>query len=190
MKTILMYCILFSLLTGSGINAQTSASNYPEKYGKTLNLGLGIAYYGYLNNNIPVLHADFEFDIARNLTIAPSVSFYTYQNHYYWGGPKNPYRNYNYRQLVIPVGAKVSYYFDELFKAGPKWDFYAAGSLGVAFRKTTWENDYYGDAVMDHSTSGLYLDAHFGAELHLSQRVGMFLDLSTGVSTFGFAIHM
>jgi hypothetical protein len=35
----------------------------------------------------------------------------------------------------------------------------------------------------------LFLDLHLGAEYHLNNRVGLFLDLSTGVSTIGLAIH-
>jgi hypothetical protein len=30
---------------------------------------------------------------------------------------------------------------------------------------------------------------HVGAEYHLSRKVGLFLDLSTGVSTLGLAFH-
>jgi hypothetical protein len=193
MKTHLMAVVLFITLSAAKITAQTTATTagiYPEKFGNTLNLGIGIGYYGYINQNTPVLHADFEFDVVRNLTIAPSISFYSYQNHYYWGNPQKPYRDYSYRQTVVPVGVKVTYYFDELLKAGNKWDFYAAGSAGVAIRKTVWESGYDGDVRVDHSSSNLFIDVHAGAEFHMNRKLGLFLDLSTGVSTFGLAIHI
>ena len=192
MKKYLVLGILLVALSTARLNAQADITEraYPEKFGKTLNLGIGIGYYGYINHNMPVLHADFEFDVVRNLTIAPSISFYSYNNYHYWGGPKNAYRDYRYRQTVIPVGVKVTYYFDELLKANNRWDFYAAGSAGVAIRNTVWEEGYYGETRINHSQSNLFVDIHAGAEFHMNKKLGLFLDLSTGVSTFGLAIHL
>ncbi|WP_317898090.1 hypothetical protein [Aurantibacillus circumpalustris] len=192
MKTYLITTVLFIILIGTKVAAQDAIEEktYPEKFGNTLNLGIGIGYYGYINQNTPVLHADFEFDVIKNLTVAPSISFYTYENYYYWGGPKNAYRDYRYRQTVIPVGVKVTYYFDELLKASNRWDFYAAGSAGVAIRSTVWESGYYGDTKINHSNSNVYADIHIGAEFHMTKKLGLFLDLSTGVSTFGLAVHL
>lgn len=161
-----------------------------ERYGNTLNLGVGLGYYGYVGHSMPVLHADFEFDVAKNFTLAPFINYYTYKNYTYWGGPSYPYRDYSYRETVIPVGVKGTYYFDKLVGAGPKWDFYVAGSLGFAFRKATWENGYYGKTTIERSTGDLYLDLHLGTEYHISKKTGIFLDLSTGVSTLGVAIHI
>jgi len=164
-----------------------------EKYGKTLNAGIGVGYYGgygYRGNAAPVLHANFEFDVAKNLTLAPFITYYTYQNKYYWGNPKYPYREYAYRHTIIPVGVKGTYYFDQLLRANSKWDFYLAGSLGFAIHKTTWESEYYGETAVMHGSSGLYLDGHIGAEYHLTSSAGLYLDLSSGFSTFGVAIHL
>jgi hypothetical protein len=76
-----------------------------------------------------------------------------------------------------------------LLEATTKWDFYLAASLGVAFRTTTWESGYVGDTNIENGTSGLYIDGHVGAEYHLNSKIGLMLDLSTGVSTFGLGIH-
>jgi hypothetical protein len=194
MKKITILFLLFITITATKIYSQetksNTSSNTSEKYGNTLNLGVGIGYYGYIGNNIPVLHADFEFDVVKNLTLAPFISYYSYQNYYYWGNPHYPYREYSYRTTVIPIGVKGTYYFDEILKAGSKWDFYLAGSLGFALRKTTWESGYYGETTVSHGSSGLYLDGHIGTEYHFNNRIGMFLDLSTGVSTIGLAIHL
>jgi len=35
----------------------------------------------------------------------------------------------------------------------------------------------------------LFLNIHIGAEYHINKKVGVFLDLSSGVSTIGLAIH-
>ncbi|MDZ4757931.1 MAG: hypothetical protein SGJ10_07320 [Bacteroidota bacterium] len=177
--------LLFGCFLNFNSHAQKTYS--PEKYGKTLNLGLGIGYYGYTNHSMPVLHLNYEFDVARNFTLAPFISFYTYQQNYYWGNPNKPHQYYLYRETVIPVGIKGSYYFDQLLQAGADWDFYLAGSLGVAIRKVTWQNGYEGNKYL--SNSPLFLSLHLGAEYHINRRVGLFLDLSTGASTVGLAIH-
>ena len=191
MKKIILVLFATAFIIGNSNAQETSAkeTSTGEKYGKTLNAGLGIGYYGYFGHTTPVIHADFEFDVAKNFTLAPFITYYSYQNYYYWGNPRYPYRDYYYRQTVIPIGVKGTYYFDQLLNAGSKWDFYLAASLGFAIRKTTWENGYYGETVVQNGSSGLYLDAHIGAEYHLTQKAGLFLDLSTGFSTFGVAIH-
>jgi hypothetical protein len=201
MKTTKIFTALFLLTLGTQtIKAQDvevrvevrDISPVPatEKYGNTLNMGLGVGYYGYVGYAMPVVHANYEFDVMKNLTLAPFITCYSYQSHYYWGNPKYPYRDYYYRQTVIPVGVKGTYYFDQILRANPKWDFYLAGSLGIAIRKTTWESDYYGETTMQNHTTGLYLDAHIGTEYHLGHTAGLFLDLSTGISTFGLALHL
>jgi Zn-dependent M28 family amino/carboxypeptidase len=84
---------------------------------------------------------------------------------------------------------KGTYYFDQLLHAGPRWDFYGAGSLGFALVNTTWNADYYGSRNYYIAANPLFLDLHIGTEYHVSNRVGLFLDLSTGVSTIGIALH-
>ncbi len=168
-------------------------ANAQDKYGKTLNLGLGIGYYPYIVHNVPVLSANYEFDIAKNFTLAPSIGFYSYRNNYYWGNKNYPYRYYSYHERVLSLGLKGSYYFDDLVNANSKWDFYVAGSLGVAFVRARWEDGYYGDRSIYRNayrgSTPVYLDLHLGTEYHINNKIGLFLDLSTGVSTLGVAIH-
>lgn len=178
--------ILIILLAFAG----NEAFSQSEKFGKTLNIGVGVGYYGYINSSAPVIHADFEFDVAKNFTLAPFITVYSYQNYNYWGNKNYPYRYYTYRETVIPIGLKGTYYFDQLFKANSKWDIYLAASLGVAIRKTTWESGYYGEQTVHRGASQMYLDAHVGAEYHINKPIGLFLDLSTGISTFGLAVHL
>lgn len=185
-----IFFLLFGSLPLMGQQAGEENTGSGESYGNTLNLGIGIGYYGYIGQTLPVVHADFEFQVAGHFTLAPFITVFSYRNYYYWGNPNNPYKNYYYRHTVIPIGVKGSYYFDHILRAGPKWDFYLAASLGFAIRKTVWESGYDGEpTVVSHGTSGLYLDGHIGAEYHLNQRLGLFLDCSSGISTFGLAVH-
>lgn len=178
--------ILLLLLIQTTAQAQKTGG---EKYGTTLNLGVGIGYYGYVGRSIPVLHADLEFDVARNFTLAPFITVLSYQNNYYWGNQNNPYRYYSYRRTIVPVGLKGSYYFDQLLGAGSKWDFYLGASLGFAFRTTSWEDGYGGETNVVRGTSGIYLDGHIGAEYHFTPKIGLLLDLSSGISTLCLAVH-
>src|SRR6478752_460009 len=165
------------------------ASSAQEQYGKTLNLGLGVGYYGYVGHSVPVFHLDFEFDVAKNFTLAPFISFSHFSNEYYWGNNNHPAQYYTYSQTIIPIGVKGTYYFDELLQAGSKWDFYLGGSLGFAIVNSRWDNGYDGDRDYYRRGNPLFLNLHIGTEYHFNDRIGAFLDLSTGVSTIGIAIH-
>jgi len=185
---ILAITLVFSSLTSK---AQSSYNTAPrEFFGPTINLGAGIGYYGYAGRPAPAVMLNVELDIARNITLAPFIGFYSYTNNYYWGNPKYPYRYYSYRETVVPVGIKGAYYFDQLFKATEKWDFYAAATLGFAFRTVTWDNGYYGERNVVSGASPIYATAHIGSRLHITPKFGIFLDLSTGFSTFGLSFKL
>lgn len=184
-----MFLLIFS---SQMVPAQESPAT--ERYGQTLNIGIGVGYYNYIGRSIGASMINYEFDVVKNFTLAPFIGIYTYRKHYYWGNPNKPYndpsyRNYVYREVVVPIGVKGTYYLDKLLRARNKWDFYVAGSIGFAYKKVIWENDYYGNEDVYRSASPLYLDVHLGAEYHLNQKAGLFLDLSTGVSTIGLALH-
>jgi hypothetical protein len=178
MKKLLFFTILITAFVG--------IMRSQETYGKTLNVGVGVGYYGIS----PAINVNYEFDVFRNFTLAPFATVMTYRSYRYWGDNVYPYKNYYYRETIIPVGVKGTYYFDELFDANDRWDFYAAASLGVAFRTIHWDTGYYGeDVTVRRSSSPLYGNLHIGAEYHMTQKTGLFLDLSTGMSTLGLGFH-
>ncbi len=190
--TRVLYLLIVLMLSGKTY-AQQTVQPGNENYGKTLNIGIGLGgyagYYSYIGHELPVLHLDYEFDIANQFTLAPFISFFTYSQSYYWGSNKNPYRYYNYHQTVIPIGIKGTYYFDRLLRLNQHWDLYAAGSFGFAFVSTRWDTDYYGDKKYYQGANPLFVDLHIGGEYHFRQRLGLIVDLSTGVSSIGLAIH-
>lgn len=178
----LLSLLIIGLTTGYAKPLKTG-----EKFGNTLNIGVGVGYYGYIQNPLPVFTFNYEIDVVHNFTLAPFISFYTYRNDQY--GFNNNVNGYTYRETVAPIGIKGAYYFDELFHAHPKWDFYAAASLGFVARRITWDNNYYGSHSVYRSRPLIYSDAHFGTEYHINPKAGLFADISTGVSTVGLAIH-
>lgn len=159
-----------------------------EQYGKTLNLGVGIGgrsgYYSYVGRSIPVFALNYELNVAKDFTLAPFISFYSYSNDFSGNG-----NNYVYRETVVPIGVKGFYYFDDILNASNKWDFYLAGSLGFSIVSSSWDAGYAGNRNYYGSPSTLFLDIHIGTEYHFNSRIGAFLDLSTGVSTIGLSIH-
>jgi hypothetical protein len=190
MKKIFSFVLLVILFVQVKGYAQENKQEANEKFGNTLNLGLGLGYYGYVPGAIPAFNINYEFDVAKVFTLAPFVNAYTYRNYYYWGDSNNPYREYSYQRTIVPVGAKATYYFDELLNSGHKWDFYAAGSVGLAIVSTTYEDGYGGDRSTYNGVSPLYIDAHLGSEFHITNTFGVYIDLSTGLSTFGLAVHL
>jgi hypothetical protein len=158
-----------------------------EKY-QAFNIGVGLGgssgYSRYATHVVPVLNINYEFDVARNFTLAPFISFYTYSDSYYWSND-----NYTYHETVIPIGLKGSYYFDELLNANSKWDFYAAASAGFAIVNARWEAGYNGDRNYFNRGNSLFIDLHAGAQYNFSRTAGVYLDLSSGVSTIGLAFH-
>lgn len=178
----ILICIMTMSIT------QVQAQNSGSRYGNTLNLGVGIGgyggYYGYSGSYIPVLHANYELDVAKNFTLAPFISFHTQSRSYNWSNNR-----YYYHQTVVPIGVKGMYYFDDIVKATSKWDFYLGGSLGFAIISSRWDDGYDGDKKYFKNPRPLFLNFHLGAEYRFSQRIGAFVDFSTGVSTVGIAIH-
>jgi len=194
MKTTL-FKILVVLLFASGI------ASAQEKYGKTFNAGVGLSYYGYIGHAVPAIMLNYEIDLVKNVTLAPFIGFYSYRNTYFYNGYYHrnkhgyyydPYNRYYYRQTVVPIGVKGSYYFDDLFNAGDKWDFYAALSLGFAIRTIRYEDSFANDFDNRYEygrRSGLYADLHFGTEYHVNQTIGLFADASIGMLQIGLALH-
>jgi len=189
MKTLKIVPILIMLVSLQWAHAQEKVE-YRERYGNTLNAGLGMVYFDYVGQTVPAVHLNYEIDVAKSFTLAPFITYFGYTEYRYWGDPVYPYRDYYHRESVMPVGLKGTYYFDRILGAGSKWDFYLASSLGFAIRKTVWESGYYGDRAVARGATRLYLDGHIGTEYHLSRKAGLFLDLSTGISTLGLACHL
>jgi len=160
-----------------------TCSSYPslaqktEDYGNKLNIGLGLGYYNYLTNNVPVLNINYEYNIKpiNNFTLAPSITIYNYTYKIF---------NYKYSETVLPIGCKAYYYFDELFLLSKKWDIYTAATLGFRLR---FANDNY----KNHSyNSNIFFDFHIGTQYQISDKAGIYLDLSNGISTLGLAFSL
>jgi hypothetical protein len=157
-----------------------------EQY-RGLNLGLGVGghsgYSRYARHAVPVININYEFDVVKYFTLAPFVSLYTYSDTYNWSND-----TYTYSETVLPIGVKGTYYFDDLLQASSEWDFYLGASLGFAIVKSRWEAGYDGDTKYFDRNRATFLDLHLGAQYNFSPRAGVYLDLSSGISTIGVTL--
>jgi len=188
LKIMIMATVMLLTVANNKTFAQDGPQHVNEHYqdfGNTLNLGVGFIYSNYINSSVPIFMINYEFNVARDFTLAPfiGIASYTSGDNYHYG---NDY--YYYRETIVPVGVEGTYYFNRLLDLNRKWDIYAAASLGYVYDKITWEDGYDGGYAVN-DPNHLYLDLHVGAEYHINRRVGLYLDLSTGVSTVGIAIH-
>jgi hypothetical protein len=182
--------ILLCVCLLSWKTAHTQSTDGRENFGHTLNVTGGSSYYRYVGYAVAVGSIDYEFQIDRNLTLAPFLAMYSYSGSHYWSADKSHYQYYSYQETVVPFGCKVTYYFDELLHASSRWDFYAGGSLGIIYRRTVWPSTYAGDKQIYPGTGPMYMNLHVGTEFHVSSHFGLVLDLSTGMSTAGIAWHL
>jgi hypothetical protein len=156
-----------------------------SEYGHTWNIGVGPGYFGRSFMRSPYVTLNYEFDVANHFTIAPFVGFSSYRsNPLPWGTGM-----YRYRGTIIPIGAKASYYFDDVLELPANWDIYAAASLGVIYINKRWDEGYTGRIGDLPGVNPVYVDLHIGAEYHINDATGIFVDLSGNVSTIGVALH-
>jgi hypothetical protein len=156
-----------------------------SEYGHTWNIGVGPGYFGRSFLRSPYITANYEFDVARNFTLAPFVGFSTYRsNPQPWGGGM-----FRYRGTIAPIGVKATYYFDDVLELPADWDLYAAASLGAVYINKKWDEGYTGRTGEIAGVDPVYVDLHIGAEYHINDATGIFVDLSGNVSSIGVALH-
>jgi len=140
---------------------------------------------------MPAFQINYELQVANSFTLAPMVSYYTCIDKYMCGTIEEPNRYSTYHTTVVPIGLKGTYYFDELLGAGKDWDFYMAGSIGMLLvdSKLVDGGPEIPNINNNNSNGTVTFDLHIGTEYHINKTFGIFLDLSTGISTIGVAIH-
>ncbi len=181
------FLLAAAILFAAALSAQENNSPYRnDEYGHTLNIGVGLTYFPYLYGAVPFITANYEFNVARSFTLAPFAGLASYRSNRFYDYLGT---HYYYHETILPIGVKGTYYFDRLLHAGKDWDFYLAASAGFVYDRVVWDHGYAGGVTMGRGASPLYIDGHIGAEYHIGRRTGLFLDLSTGVSTLGIALH-
>lgn len=197
--------LLSSIFAFAGLNSPKNKSLFLKEnsslraggseFGNTLNIGLGFGYGHYAG--VPIM-INYEIDVADNFTLAPFIGFGT--NAYYERGGGYftntgkwiPVDDYYYRSIYIPIGLKGTFYFDELLGLIDPLDIYAAASIGFTY--WTWTSNHgdfdRSDYRESQGASALWVALHIGIEYHFNNKIGAFLDASTGMSTVGISFKM
>lgn len=97
---------------------------------------------------ISAINVNYEFDVADQITVAP-VALIDFDGNF-------------------GIGAKGSYYFDQIFNLTDPWDAYAGLDLGYRFGS----NDF---------NIGVFV----GGEWHINEQWGILLELGGGNLSFG-----
>ena len=56
--------LLITAVIFFGLTSRSQKKDSEEKYGQTLNVGIGIGYYGNIGKSMPVIHFDYEIDVV------------------------------------------------------------------------------------------------------------------------------
>ena len=194
MRFITQIIFVFLVILGSNLPARSQnntqqPSVYYEQFGNTLNLGVGMGYFSYIGYAVTAFHADYELNVSRNFTLAPFIDIFTISDQIYWGNNQNSYRYYHYREMAFPIGIKGTYYLDRFLNLNRNWDLYLGASLGVTIRTFSWQDGDNAQSSINEGSGPLFLELHAGGEYHATRRLGIFVDLSTRISTIGLSIH-
>lgn len=116
-----------------------------------INFGLGLNTDG-----LPV-YAQFDFAVARNVTVSPMVAL--------TGGSSESYTT---------LGVHGDYHFNSLLDIPSNWDFYAGANLGFRF--------YMGQSTR---TGALHLGVQIGGRYYWNQKWGVNLEFGGGAGFGG-----
>jgi len=140
--------------------------SYTQHYSNNktlLNLGVGLSGWG-----VPV-YGGLDFSVSKDVTVGGEVSFRSYDEN--WNG-------YNYHHSITGLVGNVNYHFGRWLDVPSSFDFYTGLNLG--FYIWSNPNDYTGN----HS-SGLGLGAQLGGRYYFSNKVGINLELGSGIINLG-----
>ncbi|NLR89894.1 MULTISPECIES: hypothetical protein [Flammeovirga] len=137
---------LLSLTTAAF--AQNGGGSADYKGPGTLNVGLTSGFGNYLG-----VGADYEFNLAQDFTVGPSVEFNSWNN----------YEGKDYTAFAI--GARFRWYADRVLKiTHPKWDVFANGNIGFNI----------------NGPDGLWWGLGIGGKFHISDSFGLQAIIGSG----------
>lgn len=181
MKKVIIILLFFLAILNLNSSAQRIYLPETESHGNTLNLGAGYGgYSGYSSHAglvLPVYTINYEFAVLNDVTLAPFATLFSYRN-----------EKEHYSETIIPMGVKGTLYLDQLLKGRSRWDLYFSGSIGYSLINSSWDEGFSGETAYSDVTP-LFLDLNIGTEYHINNRIGIFLELSTGVCTAGLSFR-
>ena len=128
-----------------------------------LNLGVGLSGWG-----IPV-YGGLDLKVTNDVTIGGEVSFRSYDEN--WNG-------FSYHHSITGIVGNVNYHFGKWLDVPSSFDFYTGLNLGFY----VWSNP---DGYTGNHSSGLGIGAQLGGRYYFSNKVGVNLELGSGIINLG-----
>ncbi|AZQ61841.1 hypothetical protein EI427_06195 [Flammeovirga pectinis] len=162
-------------------NRNSSSSNHSSKkrsssgagnYSGVHNLNVGLA--SYWNHGGTGIQVDYEFHLAKDFTVAPSLSYasHIHQNH----------NNDDWRHSTIGLGARFRWYADRVLNiTHPKWDVFASGDIGFAINSYKYVgNGNHSEDYNGSTSSPLWIGLGIGGKYHFNDKIGLQVILGSG----------
>ncbi|MBB6459564.1 hypothetical protein [Flammeovirga kamogawensis] len=172
MKTKINYILFLLMLIGASLSSYGQNDDNKKSgggksagsgnYAGVNNLNLGLVTYWSHSGSL-AFQADYEFNLARDFTVGPSVSYSSWKNN-----------NYNYYN--IGLGARFRWYADRVLNiTHPKWDVFANGDIGFNIN-----GNNVPDGQNATSYSALWLGIGIGGKFHFNEKIGLQLIIGSG----------
>lgn len=152
--------ILFLSISYFGFAQDGKKSAGSGNYAGVGHLNVGFQTYWNYSSSLG-FQADYEFNLANDFTVGPSVSY-------------SGWDNAGYKYSVWGVGARFRWYADRVLQiTHPKWDVFANGDIGF--------NIYnYPDYDQHKSYSPLWIGLGIGGKFHFNEKIGLQLIIGSG----------
>ncbi|WP_139263135.1 hypothetical protein [Flammeovirga pacifica] len=159
-------CLMLAISTFSFAQENKKSGGGGASYLGPGNLNVGLSTYWSYSSSLGV-QLDYEFNLARDFTVGPSLSYAGYSDSWY---------NYS----VFGLGARFRWYADRVLNiTHPKWDVFANGDIGFSI----WSHKYTGpgtDPKSQSSTSPLWIGLGIGGKFHFNDKIGLQLIIGSG----------
>ncbi|MBB6460820.1 hypothetical protein [Flammeovirga kamogawensis] len=160
--------------SNSNRSSKKRSSSAAGNYSGVHHLNVGLA--SYWNHGGTGIQLDYEFHLAKDFTVAPSLSYasHIHQHH----------NNDDWRHSTIGLGARFRWYADRVLNIShPKWDVFASGDIGFAINSYK----YVGDGSHNHNedyngstSSPLWIGLGIGGKYHFNDKIGLQLIIGSG----------
>lgn len=164
MKSKLLYSLITLLFVCTSLlgfsQDKKSGGGGSGNYAGVGHLNVGFQTYWNYSSSLG-FQADYEFNLANDFTVGPSVSY-------------SGWDNAGYKYSVWGVGARFRWYADRVLSiTHPKWDVFANGDIGF--------NIYnYPDGDNHKNYSPLWLGLGIGGKFHFNEKIGLQLIIGSG----------
>jgi outer membrane immunogenic protein len=157
--TLIVLILTTGLIYGQETESNKKNLNAPNL--KQLTIGIGTSGGG-----IPIA-ADLQFEIHRNISIGPILSYQS------WNEPES-FGTVKYSSTGF--GGQIVYHWNNLLSIPSNWDVYSSATLGYHSYKATYNNQPI-ESYYNGYNGGVGLWYNVGGKYFFNEKLGVALDL-------------